>query len=438
MLDLHSRYKPNNALERQHVWKLHCEPDVGVPLAPSAMDHTAYDKIPVQMPVPPPPLHPNDADLLEWNDRSMGDTAAEELQKRRDRARANVRLALQTNNKALLAAHQQQSLATTLSGQAAKGLLGTPSSGPSLRVRGKNPHSRVLNEGLQSFMKKTTYLSNDYSRKVHDFTSLAQTKQKLSVELQKKQQEILEMRSAKAIEQQFQQASGTASLKHFQNPKAKPVWSAPLLPNVQHWGDAFTHVVLDHPPKETGRTSTSLQALESGFVAHVEQKQAAEKMVCQLLVPKANQTEELQAIQRYDLDVIPLKQDGEPYVHFCLWINTDPTVANESDKEQGSATYTPISSRVQLSTGRPVKNSHLHTTRLSRRMERTLEEEDEYRERLAEVDRDVAAEMGGKEGELSASRRGHANDGGELDNDDSDSDSDHGFGNTHPTIAAEG
>eukprot|EP00559_Dactyliosolen_fragilissimus_P008343 CAMPEP_0184861412 /NCGR_PEP_ID=MMETSP0580-20130426/6101_1 /TAXON_ID=1118495 /ORGANISM="Dactyliosolen fragilissimus" /LENGTH=752 /DNA_ID=CAMNT_0027358899 /DNA_START=38 /DNA_END=2296 /DNA_ORIENTATION=+ len=33
-----ARYRPNNAVERFHVWKLHSEFDLGVPLAPSAMD----------------------------------------------------------------------------------------------------------------------------------------------------------------------------------------------------------------------------------------------------------------------------------------------------------------------------------------------------------------------------------------------------------------
>ena len=35
----------------------------------------------------------------------------------------------------------------------------------------KKAFSRVLKEGMQTWMKKTTYLSNDYSRKVHDFST---------------------------------------------------------------------------------------------------------------------------------------------------------------------------------------------------------------------------------------------------------------------------
>ena len=38
LLQQSQTYKPFNAVEAQHVWKLHTEADLGVPLAPSAMD----------------------------------------------------------------------------------------------------------------------------------------------------------------------------------------------------------------------------------------------------------------------------------------------------------------------------------------------------------------------------------------------------------------
>jgi Fe-S cluster biosynthesis and repair protein YggX len=44
--------------------------------------------------------------------------------------------------------------------------------------------SRVLSEGVQSWMKKTTYITKDYSRKVHDFKSLAKNKQEAEVNLE--------------------------------------------------------------------------------------------------------------------------------------------------------------------------------------------------------------------------------------------------------------
>jgi hypothetical protein len=68
-----SQYRPLNSVEVNYSWKLHSEPDLGVPLAPSAMDPKSYTPSTAQ-----PTLHPDDEHLLEWKG-SMGDTAAEEL-----------------------------------------------------------------------------------------------------------------------------------------------------------------------------------------------------------------------------------------------------------------------------------------------------------------------------------------------------------------------
>merc|ERR1712071_299178 len=88
-------------------------------------------------------------------------------------------------------------------------------------------------------------------------------------------------------------------------------------------------------------------------------------------------------MQNYELDVVPLKEEDAPHVNFCIWI--DPT-SNE-------ALFTPISSRVQLSNGRPIRkmNYKMNVKR------RPMNDDDraEADERLAEVDADVDEKING-------------------------------------------
>ena len=107
-------------------------------------------------------LHPDDENLLEWKG-SYGDTAAEALKKRRDNDRAAARLALLGKTPTKLQTKPKISVASS--------------------SKKKATTSRVLDETMQSWMKKTTYLSNDYTRKVHDFKSLAKTKEELVQDL---------------------------------------------------------------------------------------------------------------------------------------------------------------------------------------------------------------------------------------------------------------
>ena len=420
LLQHYSRYRPHNAVEVNYSYKLHAEPDLGVSLAPSAMDLDCYQDKKTTSNQGTKPLHPRDLALLEWKG-SNGDTAAEELQKRRDRARAAARLAL---------SGQSMPLGTT----GASTTSSSSSTAVAALAKKKKSYSRVLNEGLQSFMKKTTYLSNDYSRKVHDFTSLAQTKQKTAKQLQTKQKLDQERRSVKAIEESFQTANTTPPIPpHHQSNKKqqkqkilKPVYSVPLLPNVEYWGNAYTHVVMDNPPKGVAVDANNMGLLaQSSFVAHVEKKHQSARMTCQLLLPPTihedddimddDKTSILKPVQRYDLDVVPLKEQDEPHANFCWWVS-----------EKG-ATYLPISSRVQLSTGRPVRRAVTTT------VARTSPDQDdvyEYQERMAEVDLDAANEL--KTTTTKAPNRIESD-----DDDDDDDDDGHGFGSTRSTIVAE-
>jgi hypothetical protein len=385
-----SQYKPLNAVEVNYRWKLHSEPDLGVPLAPSAMDPTSYTAASTEE----APLHPDDLNLLEWKG-SLGDTAAEELKRSRDNARAAARLALMGKSPARL----QEKAKSPLSASAST----------------KKTFSRVLNESMQSWMKKTTYMSNDYTRKVHDFKSLAQTKQELAQDLGVRQEQIAKRRHAPAVAKTFEECKQPVRT-HPSKKNVTPVAEMMLLPNVKHWGQAYTHLVVDKSPGE------DVELLDRAFVANVEKRDATARMTCQLFVPSSET--EYHGVQQYDLDVVPLKEEDTPHFNFCIWV----------DEKSGTATYFPIASRVQLSIGRPLKkkNYRLNVTR------RTMNATDvkEMEERVAEVDIDVEERIGGGTyGGAAATRRLNSS---TMDDDDSD-DSDHGgsFMKTSKTIVAE-
>ena len=295
-------------------------------------------------------LHPDDEALLEWKG-SLGDTAAEELKVRQDRARAAARAALTGR-----AMPVKQTLTTAATA-----------------AKTKKAFSRVLDESMQTWMKKTTYLSNDYSRKVHDFKSLAKTKQELAEELEQKRADIAKKRSAAAILQSFE----TTSIVHPSKKQLKVKRTYPLLPNVQAWGKAHTHIVIDKAPQIA--KPYALGDLSKGIVANVERPEDKPKMACDVFVPakEVEEKDQYQAVQSYDLDIIPLKDEDTPQMHYCFWI----------DREKGTATYLPLPSRVQLSTGRPLRE---HVYRGIERRPLTAEEMTEEEERKAEINEDLA------------------------------------------------
>ena len=360
-----ANYRHHNAVEVNYSWKLHSEQDLGVPLAPSAMNLEMYDRPSSD----PPPLHPDDEALLQWKG-SLGDSAMELLQKTKDSKRAAARLALA--GKVMPAAPQAPQF------QKKKG--GT-----------RKEFSRVLDHGMVFFMKKTSYLSNDYTRKVHDFTSLAETKKRAADELNAKQRQL--DKSASLVEKGFDRIK----MEHPSGSKKRKIlWELPLLPNVEHWGHAYTHVVMDNPPK-----SGSIKHLDKAFVAHVEQRAANSRMSCQLLVPSEEQDNNYISAAQYDLDVVPLKESEDlANSNFCIWISKD------------EATYLPIPSRVQLSTGRPGKKNLV--TSIDKKDAKGHDEE--FLERMAQVDRDVAESHRRKEKDTGGDKTRF----GAFDDDDDD------------------
>ena len=169
------------------------------------------------------------------------------------------------------------------------------------------------------------------------------------------------------------------------------MYDYPLFPDVATWGHTFTHVVLDNAPKSFYDVpAPSENQLARSFIGDVERRENA-RMVCNLLVPnEANENEDEMELsedsikydvaQHYDLDVLPLKEEDAPHATFLLIV----------DEENGVVSYHPVSSRVNLSSGRPGRRGH---TTIKKRQ---LDEEDikEIEEAAAEVDQDLAEKHG--------------------------------------------
>ncbi|KAL3910375.1 MAG: hypothetical protein SGARI_002154, partial [Bacillariaceae sp.] len=359
-----SQYKPLNAVEASYRWKLHSEPDLGVTFAPSAMDPKSYTYVETS----PPPLDKADLDLLEWKG-SMGDSVAEALKLSQENARAAARLAL-------LGMDPSQNLSDIST---------TPSAAlQAMEESSRKVYSRVLNEGMQSWMKKTTYVSNQHNRKVHDFKSLAKTKQDVEEDLEERQQDMVQQRESSAISATFEDCK-QAVTKHPSKKGVRPVVEMEFLPDIGHWGRSYTHIVVDKAPgdKDTER-------MDRAVVANVRKEDATARMTCEVFAPSvvgdeedASNGEPYEGIQQYEMDLVPLKEEDMPHDSFCIW--TDP--------DSGKATYVPVSSRIQLSIGRPLHKEGFKMN-VSRR---TPSDEDkaETEQHLAELDADIDEKLSG-------------------------------------------
>lgn len=488
-------------MEKGHVWKLHAESDLGVKLGVSAMDFEGCyvdpdrrdgdgnkdetDGVGGNKPNVIPPLHPDDEALIHWKG-SLGDTSAEQLQQKRDRARAAARLAIAQGHGTPLPPK-----ALLLASSSAGGGNNNNSNSGAFRLKKKHHlQSRIIDEKTPNFMKKTTYLTND-ATSVHRFTSLAHTQEQRARDVDRALAETKEKYNRSGvggegdiIEKGFREANAweivdvlnaahvaaaaaAASSTSEEDAKKKkkqrlhptkkdvfPVWDLPLLPDVVTWGHTYTHVVLDNPPKSISANATSnkqspkkdaattitaaakgnslvnASQLQKAIVADVTKQTQNARMACTVWVPsgeeeeggsaervvtdseqqpkqgeppakKAKKGDLYKAVQRYDLDVVPLRDASGPPVHFVLTV--DPT-----KKYVG---YHPVGSRVQLSTGRPVvltgsklarnnnsntaSNAEIATDKsliLRRAME--LEEKKDMEKRMAEVDVDMAEKYG--------------------------------------------
>jgi hypothetical protein len=418
-----------------------------------------------------PPLHPDDEALINWKG-SMGDTAAEQLQQKRDRARAAARLAIAQGYGSLSAATQAQ-LASTPRGVGANasggggGMNTSPTKSSVMKLKKKHHlHSRILDESTPHFMKKTTYLTNTV-KSVHQFTSLADTQEQRAKEVDRalaetseryKKEDRIEMGFKEAnswdvvvVPKEGEKAADAAVAAGDKNKKKRrvhpskkgvyPVWDLPLLPDVPTWGHTYAHVVLDHPPKSIpknaatpkktkgGNNIVSAQQLQKAIVADVSKQTQNSRMACTVWVPdtsssavsdsespkedeqeqpptkkarKEESSEAYHAVQRYDLDVLPLRDPSGPHVHY-VW-SVDPS--------KNYVGYHPVGSRVQLSTGRPIGGTSRYGSKqtdegalgtnesLIYRRGMDVDERQDMEKRMAEVDVDMAEKYGLVEDDL--------------------------------------
>jgi|AntRauTorckE5430_2_1112549.scaffolds.fasta_scaffold00231_11 RNA polymerase II-associated factor 1 len=308
----------------------------------------------------PAPLHPDDEALINWKG-SVGDSAAKELKRRRDVARAEARKGSGTN---LTTGPQQQI---------------------SLAKRKEGFQTRVLDEQNPFFMKKTTYLANDPTQSVHMFKSLAETKAKAAIEVEKQLQSNKLSDKDTAIKS-FEIANKASTKRaHPTKKNVEAMEEISLLPDDITWGYTFTHVVLDNLPKMDSKRELTSKQLESAYIADVS-KGTNLRMECNLLVTDDDDSSTLKgmynAVQRYDLDVVPLKEVNTPHSNFLFVV----------DEENNVAHYHPVSSRVQLSTGRPAYSDAGTRSILKRKLEAV--EVTDLEKTLAEVDADMAKKHG--------------------------------------------
>jgi hypothetical protein len=227
-----SAYLPSNAIEHNYLSKLYCEPDLGVGLYKFAMDLKGCYRVPKRAKLMEEhqkknknknnkgtgvttvtdeedadnhsngnkkkksstankqntpkglELHPDDYELLNWTG-SKGDTAAERLKIHRERARAMALL----ESQGLDATAIQQTVARA-SSDARRNDIQLKNNQLSNMHTKSGFKSRVLKEELQFFMKRTTYLTNDQYRSVHQFKSLADTKREKEEDTHKQLEQL--------------------------------------------------------------------------------------------------------------------------------------------------------------------------------------------------------------------------------------------------------
>ena len=102
------------------------------------------------------------------------------------------------------------------------------------------------------------------------------------------------------------------------------------------------------------------------------------------------------AIQKYDLEVIHLREENAPHMNFVFML----------DEEKMVASYHPVSSRVKLSTGRPAHNQS--TSRSISKREMTEEEVAALEKNLAEIDADMAQKHAIEDGKGSSADNGQS------------------------------
>lgn len=244
---------------------------------------------------------------------------------------------------------------------------------------------------------------------MHKFRSLEKVKIENAKEIQKKMKDNERKLSDKdGIEEAFEKANRVTerAAKHPKKRGVEAVYEVPFLPDARTWGHTYTHVVVDHLPKTVvpfrrsgERRPVTRKTLEKAFIADVTRPGENVRMECNLLLPDANAPPAVDAGGKegdvyydaslaYVLDLQPLQEEGKACVNFLLTI----------DEKNGVATYHPVSTKVQLSTGRkPGSDGGLSggKKRLGSfvgRREMGSEDVNEMEGRLGEIDRDFGGD----------------------------------------------
>jgi hypothetical protein len=206
-------------------------------------------------------------------------------------------------------------------------------------------NTRVLDESKPFFMKSTTYLTNATHKRVHQFKNLAQQreeeKKNLIQELEKRESD----RGPEAVERAFDNvAKPLSSLRHGKNPSLKAVRSWSVLPLVATWSTPY--VASDLPLiSESDDMSTAI-------ITDVERKGRGGnegRLACNVIVKdkeNALSDESYVGYQTYDLEVVPLKEEGYDSNFVFVMDNTNNTCF-----------YHPLTSRVVLTNARNCEKS---------------------------------------------------------------------------------
>jgi hypothetical protein len=186
------QYAPTS-LETEHKWKLHCNRDLGVDI--DIIDARSYT-----VPAQPVPLHPADAELLNWDPK--------------------------------------------------RELVGKPKSNAKgiSEPLSRQERRRAIDTQV-TWLKKTSYLTNDPGGAVHRFKSEQQSQRDKSARLAADLAAKRKRDPVNAVEHSFAEASKKLSkLQHSTNKELTAEWSIPVLPDTALWGNQYTHVQFDVDP----------------------------------------------------------------------------------------------------------------------------------------------------------------------------------------------
>ena len=345
-------------IEREHAWRLHSELDCGVKIdtvSPECYELNTVDK-----------LQDEDRVFVEWKG-GMGDSEREELQKVREMRRRG------------------------LTGNKWKGRKRSDSYEIGLKDGKSFSESRILDRKAPEYMKRTTYLANDIHQKKNEFRSLTEVNMEKVKELDERIKTHAEASGQGAIDKSFAFANrpNRARMKHATKKNLTVEWIMPLLPDIDTWSHSLSHTDISTSEKNNKK---QIKFASRSIVADVAVKESkdsgvkTQRMTCNLIAPAAPNAptklarEEYQVTQAYDLEVIPLRKEGEPEVHFLLRVS----------QEDGAVYYHPLNSKVNMSMPRP-------GPRIERRVlrrEMTQEEKEDDDNARCDVDMGLAIKLG--------------------------------------------